>query len=134
VLTGATLDRLETRVRERVAAGDPGDQPSVPPYPPPLADPYARRRDDMGARRYGAVGVARDDRAARARVRAGSWECFRAEEVGTCPQIAWAEYHATVAEVIQPPGNPVPACGLPNGYADPGTPGRGCRAPRCPTR
>lgn len=52
----------------------------------------------------------------------------------TCPQIAWAEYHAMVAEVIQPPGNLVLACGLSIGYADPGMPGRGCRAPRCPTR
>jgi nitroreductase len=40
--------------------------------------------------------------------------------VDTCPQIAWAEYHATVAEVIQPPGNLVLACGLSIGYADPG--------------
>ena len=155
VLAGPKLDLLKARVQARVAAGDPGDPPPVPPYPLPLADRYAERLDDMGARRYGAVGVARDDRAARARVRAGNWECwgastalfcylagellppqwldagmflqsvmllFRAEEVDTCPQIAWAEYHTTVAEVVQPPGNLVLACGLSIGYADPGVP------------
>jgi nitroreductase len=109
----------------------------------------------MGGRRYGAVGVARDDREARARVRAGNWECwgaattafcylseemlppqwmdagiflqtvmllFQAEGIDTCSQIAWAEYHRTVAEVIQPPGNLVLACGLSIGYADPAVP------------
>jgi nitroreductase len=155
VLTGAKLDTLKDRVRQRVAAGDPGDQPPVPPYPLPLPSPYARRLDDMGARRYGAVGVARDDREARARVRAGNWACwgattvlfcyleaamlppqwmdagmflqsvmllFRAEEVDTCPQIAWAEYHRTVAEIIEPPSTLVLACGLSIGYADPDAP------------
>jgi nitroreductase len=155
VVSGPKLDDLKARVRRRVAASDPGDQPPVPPYPLPLPGCYARRLDDMGARRYGAVGVARDDREVRARVRAGNWECwgattavfcyldevmlppqwmdagmflqsvmllFRAEEVDTCPQIAWAEYHETVSEVIDPPGNLVLACGMSVGYADPGVP------------
>jgi nitroreductase len=44
---------------------------------------------------------------------------FRAEGMDTCPQIAWAEYHETVAEVIEPPSNLVLACGMSIGYADP---------------
>lgn len=155
VLTGPRLDELKARVRRRVAAGDQGDQPPVPPYPLPLPEPYAGRLDDMGARRYAAAGVARDDRPARARVRAGNWECWgaatalfcyldkdmyppqwldagmflqsvmllsRAEGLDTCPQIAWAEYHRSVAEVLRPPGNLVLACGMSVGYADPDVP------------
>lgn len=135
--------------------GDPGDQPPVLPYPLPLPACYAHRLEDMGARRYGAVGVARDDRASRGRVRAGNWECWgattalfcyldkgmfppqwmdvgmflqsvmvllRAEGMDTCPQIAWAEYHETVAEVIEPPSDLALACGMSVGYADPAVP------------
>lgn len=42
----------------------------------------------------------------------------RAEGLDTCVQIAWAEYHATVAEVVEPPGHLVLACGMSIGYAD----------------
>jgi nitroreductase len=155
VLSSTKLEGLKARIRERVAAQDSGDQPPVLPYPLPLAVAYAQRLEDMGARRYGAIGVARDDREARARVRAGNWECwgattalfcyldegmfppqwmdvgmflqsvmllFRTEGMDTCPQIAWAEYHKTVAEVIEPPSNLILACGMSIGYADPRTP------------
>lgn len=47
---------------------------------------------------------------------------LRAEGVDTCPQIAWAEYHQTVAEVIEPPAGLVLACGMSIGYADPDLP------------
>src|SRR5215469_15028212 len=76
VLSGAKLRDLKARVRRRVASGDPGDPPPVPPYPLPLPVCYAERLEDMGARRYEAVGVARGDRPAQARVRAGNWECW----------------------------------------------------------
>jgi nitroreductase len=46
----------------------------------------------------------------------------RAEGLDSCPQIAWAEYHRTVAEVIKPPTNHVLACGMSIGYADPQEP------------
>ncbi len=155
VLSGAKLDDLKAQIRRRVAAGDPGDRPPTPPYPLPLPGDYAHRLDDMGARRYAAVGVAKDDLVARARVRAGNWECWgattalfcyleammlppqwmdvgmflqsvmllcRAEGMDTCPQIAWAEYHETVAHIIEPPSNLVLACGMSIGYADPDVP------------
>jgi nitroreductase len=44
---------------------------------------------------------------------------LRAEGLDSCPQIAWAEYHHTVAEVIKPPEGHVLACGMSIGYADP---------------
>ena len=40
------------------------------------------------------------------------------EGLDSCPQIAWAEYHRTVAEVIEPPNGHVLACGMAIGYAD----------------
>jgi nitroreductase len=155
VLSGAKLQDLMARVGRRVAAGDPGDERPVPPYPLPLPSPYAERLNDMGARRYGAVGVSQDDQEGRARVRAGNWECwgaatalfcylderllppqwmdagmflqsvmllFRAEGIDTCPQIAWAEYHRTVAESVEPASNLALACGMSIGYRDPDVP------------
>jgi nitroreductase len=155
VLTGNTLDDLKARIRRRVAAGDPGDEPPIPPYPLPLPTPYAERLDHMGARRYESVGVDRADLAARASIRAGNWECWgattalfcyldrsmlapqwmdagmflqsvmlllRAENMDSCPQIAWAEYHETVAAVIAPSSNLVLACGMSVGFADPDVP------------
>jgi nitroreductase len=47
---------------------------------------------------------------------------LRAEGLDSCPQIAWAEYHRTVAEVIRPPEGHVLACGMSIGYADPNEP------------
>jgi nitroreductase len=44
---------------------------------------------------------------------------LRAEGLDSCAQIAWAEYHRTVAEVIKPPDSHVLACGMSIGYADP---------------
>ena len=152
LLSGSPLEDLKSRVRHRIAAGDRGDPPPVRPYPAALPAIYAERLADMGQRRYGAVGVARDDDEGRARVRARNWECFgaptalfcyldegmlapqwmdagiflqsvmlllRAEGLDSCPQIAWAEYHRTVAEVIRPPDGHVLACGMSIGYADP---------------
>jgi nitroreductase len=47
---------------------------------------------------------------------------LRDEGLDSCPQIAWAEYHRTVAEVIRPPEGHVLACGMSIGYADPNEP------------
>lgn len=155
LLSGSRLEGLKSRVRRRIAAGDSGDPRPVQPYPAGLPAIYAQRLADMGARRYGATGIAGEDKEGRARIRAGNWECFgapaalfcyldeqmlppqwmdagiflqsvmlllRAEGLDSCPQIAWAEYHRTVAEVIKPPDGHVLACGMSIGYADPGEP------------
>ena len=155
LLSGARLCDLKSRVRRRIAAGDPGDLLPVRPYPGDLPAVHAQRLADMGERRYGAAGVAREDKDARARVRARNWDCYgapaalfcyledrmlppqwmdagiflqsvmlllRAEGLHSCAQIAWAEYHRTVAEVIRPPGRHLLACGMSIGYADPREP------------
>jgi nitroreductase len=152
LLSGSRLEDLKSRVRRRIGAGDSGDPLPVQPYPAALPATYAQRLAEMGERRYGAAGIARDDKDGRARIRARNWECFgaptalfcyldermlppqwmdagiflqsvmlllRAEGLGSCPQIAWAEYHRTVAEVIKPPNGHVLACGMSIGYADP---------------
>ena len=163
LLSGARLEDLKSRVRRRIAAGDSGDPPPVQPYPADLPASYAQRLADAGERRYGAAGIAREDKEGRARVRAGNWECFgapaalfcyldeqmlppqwmdagiflqsvmlllRAEGLDSCPQIAWAEYHRTVAQVIRPPAGRVLACGMSIGYANPNEPQP--RMPRAP--
>lgn len=155
LLSGSRLDDLKSRVRQRIAVGDSGDLPPVQPYPAALPAIYAQRLADMGERRYGAAGIAAEDKVGRARIRARNWECFgapaamfcylgermlppqwmdagillqsvmlllRAEGLDSCPQIAWAEYHRTVAEVIKPPDGHVLACGMSIGYADPREP------------
>lgn len=47
---------------------------------------------------------------------------LRSEGLHSCPQIAWAEYHHTVAEVIAPPPQQVLYCGMSIGYIDPASP------------
>jgi nitroreductase len=47
---------------------------------------------------------------------------LRSEGLHSCPQIAWAEYHRTVAEVITPPPDRILFCGLSIGFIDPSVP------------
>jgi len=155
VLCGDRLSELKRRVAQRVSAGDNGDTLEVAAYPSPLGTPHQQRLADFAQRRYAALGIAHDDHAARARVRAENWNCFgastalfcyldrdmpppqwgdagmylqtvmlllRAEGLHSCPQIAWAEYHRTVAEVIEPPSHKILYCGLSIGFIDPTAP------------
>ncbi|MET9264748.1 nitroreductase [Amycolatopsis sp. NPDC004079] len=78
VLSGAKLAELKYLVRERITDGDTGDPPQVLPYPETLPEQYARRIEELGALRYGAVGIAREDRAGRERVRVRNWDFFGA--------------------------------------------------------
>jgi nitroreductase len=45
---------------------------------------------------------------------------LRSEGLHSCPQIAWGEYHRTVADVIAPPARKILYCGMSIGFIDPG--------------
>ncbi|HEX6443511.1 MAG TPA: nitroreductase [Streptosporangiales bacterium] len=84
VLTGAPLAELKKRTTERVAAGDAGDEREYEMYPPELGAPYRERRSAAAAQRYAALGIRRDDRAARGRAVAANWACFGAPAALLC--------------------------------------------------
>ena len=43
---------------------------------------------------------------------------LRAEGLHSCPQMAWAKFHRTVAEVVSPPDNLLLFCGMSIGFED----------------
>ena len=43
---------------------------------------------------------------------------LRAEGLHSCPQMAWAKFHRSVAEVVSPPDELVLFCGMSIGYED----------------
>jgi nitroreductase len=155
VLSGERLADLKARVAARMVVGDAGDAAEVAPYPDRLGSPYRERLAEFGRLRYRAAGVCDDDRATRARIRAGNWDCWgastalfcyldrdmpppqwgdagmylqtvmlllRAEGLHSCAQIAWAEYHRTVAEVIKPSAHRLLYCGMSIGYCTSNSP------------
>lgn len=113
VLGGDRLAELKKRIGERIAAGDSGDEPEFAVHPPDLGSPYRERMADMGARRYGAIGIDRDDAAGRARARAENWNCFGASTALFCyldrdmPAPQWADagmYLQTVMLLLRQEG------------------------------
>jgi nitroreductase len=84
VLTGAPLAELKKLAAERVAAGDPGDEPEFDMYPPGLTSPYTERRFAAGEQRYTAAGIRRGDSRARAEAVARNWDCFGAPAALFC--------------------------------------------------
>ncbi|MEU5342137.1 nitroreductase family protein, partial [Streptomyces sp. NPDC020766] len=84
VVTRGPLAELKKRAGERLAAGDPWDEPEYEMYPPGLKSPYRERRSAFGEQRYGALGIARDDLEARQRAAAANWECFGAPAALFC--------------------------------------------------
>jgi nitroreductase len=151
VLTDAPLAELKKRTGERLAAGDPWDEPEYEMYPPTLKSPYHERRAAFGQQRYGGLGIAREDIEARQRAAAENWNCFgapaalfcyidrdlgrpqwsdvgmylqtvmlllRAEGLHSCPQMAWAKFHRTVAEIVSPPNDLILFCGMSIGFDD----------------
>ena len=84
VLTGASLAEVKKRAGERVAAGDPGDEPEFDIYPPGLKSPYRERRFSAGEQRYSALGIAREDKRAREEAVAANWDCFGAPAALFC--------------------------------------------------
>lgn len=151
VVTGAPLAELKKNVAERLAIGDPWDEPEYEMYPPTLATPYGERRAAFGEERYGGLGFSRDDIEARQRAAVANWQCFgapaalfcyidralgrpqwsdvgmflqtvmlllRAEGLHSCPQMAWAKFRRSVAEVLSPPDRQMLFCGMSIGYED----------------
>jgi nitroreductase len=151
VLTGGPLAELKKRAGERVAEGDPWDEPEYEMYPPGLKSPYHERRSAFGEQRYGALDIPREDLEARQKAAAANWDCFgapaalfcyidrdmgpaqwadvgmylqtvmlllRAEGLHSCPQMAWAKYRKTVAEVLSPPDQLTFFCGMSIGFED----------------
>lgn len=84
VVTDAPLAELKKRAGERLAAGDPWDEPEYEMYPPVLKSPYHERRSDFGKQRYGALGISREDQEARQRAAAANWDCFGAPAALFC--------------------------------------------------
>jgi nitroreductase len=84
VLTGRPLAEVKKRAGERLAAGDPWDEPEYEQYPTTLKSPYRERRSAFGAQRYGALGIARDDLEARQRAASANWDCFGAPAALFC--------------------------------------------------
>lgn len=84
VVTRGPLAELKKRAGERLAAGDPWDEPEYEMYPPALKSPYRERRSAFGEQRYGALGIPREDLEARQRAAAGNWECFGAPAALFC--------------------------------------------------
>ncbi|MFI6123494.1 nitroreductase [Streptomyces sp. NPDC051064] len=78
VVTGTPLAEIKKRAGERLASGDPWDEPEYEMYPPALKSPYRERRSAFGEQRYGALGIPREDLEARQRAAAANWDCFGA--------------------------------------------------------
>jgi len=84
VATDAPLAELKKRAGERVASGDPWDEPEYEQYPPGLKSPYRDRRSAFGEQRYGALGIPRGDLEARQRAASANWDCFGAPAALFC--------------------------------------------------
>ncbi|MGW1713522.1 nitroreductase [Streptomyces sp. NPDC002156] len=84
VATDAPLAELKKRAGERVASGDPWDEPEYEQYPPELKSPYRDRRSAFGEQRYGALGIPRGDLEARQRAASANWDCFGAPAALFC--------------------------------------------------
>ena len=78
MLTGAPLEALKARVRERLAANPKGEGTEYPVYPPGLAEPWRSRRFQVGEQLYASIGIPREDRPARLTQFARNFEFFGA--------------------------------------------------------
>lgn len=78
VVTGEPLARLKKIATERVANGDPWDEREFVMYPDDMKPLYVERRNAFGRDRYSALGIVKDDWAARQRAAIANWDCFGA--------------------------------------------------------
>ena len=78
-LTGKPLAEFKEIVRKRIAAEDPRHTKSeYPIYPAKMWEPYKGRREEHGVQLYGALGIDRDDAAARLEQYKRNFEFFNA--------------------------------------------------------
>jgi nitroreductase len=77
-LAGAPLEELKAHIRPHAPANPRGEGNEYQVYPEPLKEPYDRRRREVGAQLYAAIGISREDRAARYRQYARNFELFDA--------------------------------------------------------
>ncbi len=77
-LAGAVLEDLKARIRPHAPSNPRGEGAEYQVYPSPLKEPYNTRRFEVGADLYRAIGIPREDRAARYRQYARNFEFFDA--------------------------------------------------------
>jgi nitroreductase len=78
VLAGEALAELKRKVAASLAADPAGEGTEFPVYPPALGEPWRGRRFASGEQLYAALGIAREDRAARLRQFAKNFDGFGA--------------------------------------------------------
>ena len=78
ILAGAALAALKARVRASLAADPSGEGTLFPVYPPGLGEPWRSRRFASGEQLYAAIGIPREDRAARLAQFASNFDLFGA--------------------------------------------------------
>ena len=79
VVTGNTLEKLKSVMRERATVPPQFDHPlAYPIYPEDLGEPHQTRRANCAERQYNSVGIGREDREGRLRYVYGNMQCFGA--------------------------------------------------------
>lgn len=64
-VTGEVKQKLSEAVYAKAATSPAGDPPDIRMYPKGMGEPWRQRRADCGETMYSALGIARDDQAAR---------------------------------------------------------------------
>ncbi|HTQ15678.1 MAG TPA: nitroreductase [Rhizomicrobium sp.] len=77
-LLGEARDGLVRRVAEKRKDRPMGEMPEYHIYPPSLSEPYRTRRFRIGEAMYAALGIPREDKAARLEFFSGNWDFFGA--------------------------------------------------------
>jgi nitroreductase len=77
-LMGQAREELIRRVKSKLAELPRGEPPEYNIHPPDLCDPYKSRYLRAAGLMYGAIGISRDDMAARQRHLAKNWEFYGA--------------------------------------------------------
>lgn len=78
VVTGASLAEIKRLAGARVAAHDAWDEREYEMYPAALMAPYRDRKSAFGERRYGSMGIPRENIEARQRAASANWQFFGA--------------------------------------------------------